>query len=92
MFDEANFIMYKVLPFYPYEVDLKTGFFSEFDRWNTLMFLDIILFISNLFAVAILCIGSVYPGEFIVKELCGVDRKGKKDFMESEIEKKKLVL
>jgi hypothetical protein len=63
VFEQLNFFMYKQLPFM--QTVGEKGFFADFDRWDILIMLDIILFLSNLIAVVIFCMGSVYPGEYI---------------------------
>jgi hypothetical protein len=60
VFEELNFFMYKELPFM--NLDGEKGLFGEFERWDILIILDIVLFLSNLLTILIFCIGSVYPG------------------------------
>ena len=69
------------------KTDGEKGLFGDFERWDILIMLDIVLFLSNLLMIFIFCIGSVYPGEYL-------KGKGgnKKDYMEGDIEIKKLIL
>lgn len=92
VFEELNFLMYREFPFMT--LTGPKGFFGDFERWDILIMLDIILFLSNLLTVIIFCVGSVYPGEFIMKELHASDIQNirSKDYMECAIDWKKLVI
>jgi hypothetical protein len=85
VFEELNFFTYSELP--NMKTDGEKGLFGDFERWDILIMLDIVLFLSNLLMIFIFCIGSVYPGEYL-------KGKGgnKKDYMEGDIEIKKLIL
>lgn len=65
----------------------EKGLFGDFERWDILIMLDVVLFLSNLLVIFIFNIGSVFPGEF----LSGAGNK-KKDYMEGYVDEKKLML
>jgi hypothetical protein len=92
VFQELNFFFYKQLPYM--KIDGTKGFFEEFDRWDVLIMLDIILFLSNLVTIVVLLIGSVYPGEFIRNhfDFNEKDPKTTKDYMEEDMDVKKFIL
>ena len=84
--------MYREFPYMSF--DGPKGLFAQFERWDILIMLDIVLFLSNLLTIIIFCIGSVYPGEFIMMDLHESDLQyiKRKDYMECAIDWKKLVL
>jgi hypothetical protein len=93
IFQELNFFFYEHLPYI--KIDGEKGFFEDFSRWDVLIMLDIILFLSNLVVITCFLIGSVFPGEFISWGLTAKkpDRMEKtKDFMEDRLTVKKLLM
>jgi hypothetical protein len=86
VFEELNFFFYRELPYMT--TDGEKGLFGDFERWDILIMLDIVLFLSNLLMIFIFCIGSVFPGDFIRGEKINMG----KDFMEGGIDMKKLIL
>jgi hypothetical protein len=55
VFEELNFFFYRELPYM--KTDGEKGLFEDFERWDILIMLDIVLFLSNLLMIFIFCIG-----------------------------------
>jgi len=96
VFEELNFFFYRELPYM--KTDGEQELFGDFERWDILIMLDIVLFLSNLLMIFIFCIGSVFPGDFIRGEKISFEKEEDekpnlgKDFMEGGIEIKKFIL
>lgn len=88
VFEELNFFFYRELPYM--NTGGEKGLFRDFERWDILIMLDIVLFLSNLLMIFIFCIGSVFPGDYLREETR--DENTGKDYMEEGIEIKKLIL
>ena len=87
IFEELNFFFYKQLPFMNLKND-ALGIFEDFERWDILIMLDIVLFLSNLLMIFVFCIGMVFKDTFFQEPQEHLE----KDFMEGRVEIKKLVL
>ena len=87
VFEQINFLFYQEFPRMNFTGE--KGLFGDFERWDILIMLDVVLFLSNLLIIFIFVIGSVFPGQFLMeKHLKGMN----KDFMEGNIESKKFLI
>ena len=85
VFEELNFFFYRELPFM--NTDGEKGLFADFERWDILIMLDIVLFLSNILMIFIYCIGRTFTGEIDVRSQ-GMG----KDFMEDNVDTKKFTI
>ena len=89
VFEELNFFIYRQLSYM--NTDGEKGLFADFERWDILIMLDIVLFLSNILMLFIFCIGTTYTGNIDIRqedihECCG------KDFMEGNVDTKKFTI
>ena len=90
VFEELNFFFYKELPFMTFTEG--KGLFGEFERWDVLIMLDIILFLSNLVSIVIFCVGSVYEGQYLKSIFEKKENQEEKDYLEDGMDVKKVIL
>ena len=89
VFEELNFFIYRQLSYM--NTDGEKGLFADFERWDILIMLDVVLFLSNILMIFIFCIGTTFTGNIDIRqedinECCG------KDFMEGNVDTKKFTI
>lgn len=69
----------------------EVGFYSQFDEWEILMIIDVVLFIGYLVCLVVLCLNSAYPSEFLKSKFKEWDPEHfeTRDFMDSAADDKK---
>lgn len=73
--------------------EVQMGIFSAFDRWDLLIMIDIVIFMSTILTLLIFIFGMVNPGKYYLSEFKKDDPDFmEKDFMEANQKRKALLI
>ena len=71
----------------------EKGIFAAFDRWDLLIMIDIVIFLSTILTLLLFILGMVNPGNYFIEMFKEDDDEfEEKDFMEANLLAKKMLI
>jgi len=94
VFNELTFFLFQVVP-NECKFDEDYGYWSKLDRWDILIMIDCVIFISNIFSILTFLIGqTLIPKGWGFEEMYASRDQdaGNKDYLEAGIEGKRMTI